>query len=152
MKNIRNFIRFLCAAGFARLFMVDLFQTKKVFVATIIAFVAFLISLSGCSQQLSENERTELARLYAEILIAEQEQRDDTGVMNNLLDTLFDRTDYSSVHDVEQRIKELAKEDPDGLRAMFDSTQRALERIRDRKSRDTSTSVSEQGKGRSVEQ
>ena len=119
-----------------------LFQKGRIVVATTIALATISTVLSGCSETISESERAEVARLYAEILIAESLYGEDTVSMNHLLDSLFNGTDYKSIEEVEEKIKEIAKEDPEGLRAMFDSTQGQLERIRNNKESDTTTSLS----------
>ena len=119
------------------------FLTKNIIVATNIAFAITCVFLSGCNQKLSEDKRTEVARLYTEILIAEQMYGDDTLTINRFLDSLLDGTDYENIDEIEGVIKGLAQEDPDGLRAMFDSTQKGLERIRKGEANDSTRSISD---------
>lgn len=71
-----------------------------------------------------------MSTLYAEILLEKSIGKGDEN--NSKVDSLLKANGYETVADFQQGIKQLAEEDPEGLRAVFDSTQKRLESIRDK--------------------
>lgn len=89
---------------------------------------AIFIGISSCGKQLSDENVDSISTLYAEILLEKSIGNEDDGKVDSLLKA----NGYENVADFQQSIKQLAQEDPEGLRAVFDSTQKRLEKIRDR--------------------
>ena len=92
-----------------------------------VAIITFLSVGWGCGQGIGGEEAREIAYVYAEVLLNQS-----LGNTNSRsVDSLLQANGYNSVHELQERIEELAREEPEGLKAVFDSTQRRLEEIRD---------------------
>ncbi len=97
-------------------------------VGTTIALAIFVGVLTGCSETFEGEKAEQLAALYAEVLIAQHLPEEDASTR---IDSLLDINGFENEEELQNRIEELARDYPDGLRAMFDSTQKRLEQIRD---------------------
>ncbi len=102
-------------------------------VRTAAAFLPLLwgIAATGCGGKISTEEKTEFARLYAELLIIENIYPNDSARREKAVDSLLNGTEFGDRKEMEQWIHELTVADPKELQEMMDSTQKYLERVRD---------------------
>lgn len=112
----------------------------KNLVPTTIALATLLFSLQGCGSEVDNEETERLAELYAEVLIQEATAGKGSDKSSPVIDSLLQINGFDSIADLQARIETLAQENPDGLRAMMDSTQKRLENIRDGVQPDTTQS------------
>lgn len=92
---------------------------------------AISLIIGGCSGKTSSAERTEFAKLYAELLIVENTYRNDTARQNQMLDNLLQETDFANRQEMTEWLEQLAAGNPKELQEMLDSTQKYLEQARD---------------------
>lgn len=97
------------------------------------AFLPLLwgVTGTGCGGKISTEEKTEFARLYAEVLIIENIYPNDSARREKAVDSLLNGTEFGGREEMEMWIHELTVADPKGLQEMMDSTQKYLERVRD---------------------
>lgn len=86
---------------------------------------------TGCGGKISTEEKAEVARLYAELLIIENIYPNDSARREQAVDSLLQGTEFGGREEMEEWIHQLTVTDPKGLQEMMDSTQKYLERVRD---------------------
>lgn len=96
--------------------------------------IVFLFSsiATGCGSKASSEEKRAFAQLYAELLIAENMYRNDSARQQKVADSILRESEFENVEEVRGWLRELTTNDPQGVQEVMDSTQKYLERVRDR--------------------
>lgn len=91
--------------------------------------IAVLAAMGGCTSGISPDERDRIAVAYAEALMARQSHPGDSLATARAVDSVLKAFGYSRASDLADDMKRAA-EQAEQFRALLDSSQHYMERIR----------------------
>jgi len=86
-------------------------------------------AVAGCGSSLSQEERDEIAVAYAETLIAREVHQGDSAASSRAVDSALRAHGIEGIAELERRMNTVALQS-DAFRAMLDTVQQYLERVR----------------------